>query len=546
MKTKIYRTLIAFPLFVSACATQSPIQQDNPANHNDTPLLSSNPAPDSDTLTHDDPFQLDEPSVLDSDSDQGLSDGDDIWVRLRAGLRFPSDYAHPKVQEYIAWHQSHSRYLHRLTKRAEPFLHFILLELERRGMPSDLALLPAVESAYLPMAYSRGKAAGLWQFIPSTGHHYGLQQNWWYDGRRDIYASTHAALDYLSHLNRRFDGDWLLTLAAYNAGPLRITNAIERNKRKGKSTSYWNLVLPRETRNYVPKLLAMKAIIENPQEYGISLWPIADSPVITKIAVGSQIELALAADLAIMDLDELHQLNPGFNRWATPPQGPHRLILPIDKASAFELKVAELAPEQRIVWTRHKVKIGDSLINIAKKYHTSVDHLKYANSLRGNRIVAGKHLLVPKATLSINGYTHTSLTRHPNKKQSRYHIVRNGETLWSISRKYTVSLHDLILWNKMSLEDTLVTGERLVIKPSPLSDSLRSENQTTISDSNNAFIKTIQYSVKQGDSLYRIAKHFKVDIADLRRWNDLTRSSLLHPGQKVKVQVDLTRQSSDS
>jgi membrane-bound lytic murein transglycosylase D len=555
MKTNIYRTLIAISLFISACSTQSPLKQDEAVNNGDTPLSSSNPASDLDTLPPDDLLQLEVPSAQYSDldqvpvaedPDQAPVAGNDIWVRLRAGLRFPSDYEHPKVQEYLVWHQLHPRYLYRLTKRAEPFLHFILLELEQRGMPYDLALLPAVESAYLAMAYSRGGAAGLWQFIPSTGRHYGLEQNWWYDGRRDIYTSTHAALDYLNHLNQRFNGDWLLTLAAYNAGPMRITKAIERNKREGKPTGYWDLALPSETRNYVPKLLALKAIIEKPQEHGIALWPIADSPVITNVDIGSQIELGLAAELAQMDLDQLHQLNPGFNRWATDPQGPHRLLLPIDKASPFELKLAELPPEQRIIWIRHRIKTGDSLINIAKEYHTTVDHLRHANSLSGNRIVAGKHLLVPRATHSVNGNSYTRLTPRKSKNQSYYHIVASGETLWSISRKYTVSIQDLLLWNDLSVEDTLVNGERLVIKLSPISDPLQSKNRTVLDNSNNQFIKTIQYSVKQGDSLYRIAKHFKVNIADLRRWNDLTGSSLLHPGQKVKVHVDLTRQSSDS
>ena len=203
----------------------------------------------------------------------------DIWVRIREGFELPSALEQPRVRKHLAYYRSHPKYLWRVTTRAEPFLHFILEEIERRALPTDLVLLPVIESAYRPFAYSHGRAAGLWQFIPSTGKLYGLEQNWWYDGRRDVYAATHAALDYLTSLNKRFKGDWLLTLAAYNAGPNAVSRAIDKNRRKSRPTSYWYLDLPRETDNYVPKLLALKTIVEDPQNYRVKLLPIENKRV---------------------------------------------------------------------------------------------------------------------------------------------------------------------------------------------------------------------------------------------------------------------------
>lgn len=531
--------LIALPLVLSACTTK-PVLEPNHLPDTD-PRPTSSLTLDTDDNSQAEVVENDEPTSPPPTDAYHSQDSNEIWGRIRSGFSFPTNDQHPKVQEYLNWHRQHPNYIRRITKRAEPFLHFIVTELERRGMPYELTLLPAVESAYIPMAYSPSKAAGIWQFIPATGRRYGLKQNWWYDGRRDVYASTLAALNYLSHLNHRFKGDWLLTLAAYNAGPLRVKMAMERNRRKGKPTRYWDLKLPRETQNYIPKMLAMRTIIENPQTYGTTLWPIADKPLVKAVSVDSQIELALAAELAGMDVDSLKQLNPGFKRWATDPDGPYLLLLPIDKSAEFKLKLAKLPPENRITWVRHRIKPGENLILIARKYHISVAHIKHANLLRSEKIIAGRQLLVPKASYPTNGQTFAGRLHRPmiqgasSATYPHYHRVRNGETLWGISRQYAVSLKELITWNDMTTNDTLVIGERLTIKSSK--GLAVAGNQPT---------RTIRYSVKTGDSLYRIARRFRVKLADLRRWNDLSNASLLHPGQTVKVHVELTRQSSDS
>ncbi|MEJ2382242.1 MAG: transglycosylase SLT domain-containing protein [Gammaproteobacteria bacterium] len=257
-----------------------------------------------------------------------------VWQRLRRGFRLP-DYDNPRVRTQLQWYANHQEYLKRVMDRAEPFLYMITQQVEKRGMPSEIALLPVVESAFQPFAYSHGRAAGIWQFIPSTGRLYGLKQNWWYDGRRDVVASTDAALDYLDKLDKQFNGDWLLALAAYNSGEGTVASAVARNRRRHIPTDFWSLRLPQETESYAPKLLAIAAIIKNPQKYGIQLKPIPNKPQVALVDVGSQIDLALAADMAGISIEEMYRLNPGFNRWATDPRGPYRLLVPVDKKERF-------------------------------------------------------------------------------------------------------------------------------------------------------------------------------------------------------------------
>ena len=227
-------------------------------------------------------------------------------------------------------------------------MYHVVTEVEARGMPLEFALLPVVESAYEPFAYSVSRAAGLWQFIPGTGVRFGLKQDWWYDGRRDVIESTRAALDYLQALHDQFDGDWLLAIAAYNVGEAWVQRAIDYNRAHGRPTDFWHLKLPAETRAYVPKLLAMKRLMAEPERYGLEFAAIPNEPYFAVIDTGSQIDLKVAAQLAGTSYDELVALNPGFNRWATDPDGPHRMLVPIDNADAFEAALQTLAPEERV------------------------------------------------------------------------------------------------------------------------------------------------------------------------------------------------------
>jgi membrane-bound lytic murein transglycosylase D len=428
--------------------------------------------------------------------------------------------------------------------RAEPFIHYILEEAEKRNMPTELVLLPIVESAYQPFAYSHGRAAGIWQFIPSTGRLYGLDQNWWYDGRRDIYASTQAALNYLQNLNKLFDGDWTLALAAYNSGSGTVQRAIRKNKKKGKPTDFWHLKLPKETRAYVPKLMALKELVESPELYGISLRCIPDAPGFVSVDTESQIDIALAAELAELDVDTLYEYNPAFNRWATSPDGPHRLLLPYENAEIFKANLALLPDDQRVQWKRHKIKSGETLSHIAVKYNTTVTELRKINSIRGNNIRAGQHLLIPVASRSQSSYTLSSSQRkkaiQSTKKGNKArvnHYVQSGESFWTISRKYDVNMHSLAKWNSMAIRDPLRKGQKLVVWTNNTGSTTKSNGQKP-----SHTIQRISYTVRNGDSLSRIASRYSVSVSDLHRWNSI-KGKYLQPGQKLKLYIDVTEQN---
>lgn len=459
-----------------------------------------------------------------------------LWSRIATQLTFdvPDDR---RVEVQQNWYLKHPKYMDRVSKRAAPFLFLIVEELEKRNLPMELALLPIVESAFDPFAYSHGRAAGMWQFVPETGKRFGLRQSWWYDGRRDVLASTQAALDYLVYLNNMFDGDWLHALAAYNSGEGRVARAIKSNKRKGKNIDFWSLDLPRETRAYVPKLLALANILKNADEWDAKWLPIENRQVTGVVDVGSQIDLALAADLAGLSVKELHALNPGYNRWATDPKGPHTLLLPLEKVDSFMIALNELDESKRLNWVRHQVKSGDSLLKLAKKYHTSTDVIQQVNELKGNMIRSGDHLLIPVALKSQDYYSLSAEQRlaetqaKPRASYQLTHQVKSGDTLWELSRKYDVNVRNLAKWNGMAPTDPLMPGKKLVIWV----------NKVSSTQSDNAIMRTLTYTVRNGDSLARIASKFKVGIEDLARWNQLNARKYLQPGQKLKVHVDVTR-----
>lgn len=465
-----------------------------------------------------------------------------IWPRIRAGFQITSDVQHQSLQDEIDWLADHQEYMQRVMQRADPFLFYILEEAEKRNLPTELVLLPIVESAYQPFAYSHGRAAGIWQFIPSTGRMYGLKQNWWYDGRRDIFASTQAALNYLEHLNEIFEGDWMLALAAYNSGSGTVQRAIKHNKKLNLPTDFWHLQLPKETQAYVPKLLALKEIITEPEKYAISLRCIPDAPGFKQVTTSAQLDLALAAQLAEVDLETLYMYNPAFNRWATDPDGPHTLILPSDSAETFEQNYAELPANKYIQWSRHKIAAGETLSQIAVKYKTSVEHLRKVNNIRGNNIRAGKYLMIPVSSIDASSYALSSPQRLKSLQNTQRgnstrvnHIVQDGESFWEIARKYDVDMHKLASWNGMAIKDRLKKWQKLVVWKSGTQGTAKSINP-------NNTIKSINYTVKNGDSLSSIASRYRVDIKDIHRWNTI-KGKYLKPGQRLKLYVDVTEQS---
>lgn len=472
----------------------------------------------------------------------------DLWERLRTGFRM-RDYDHARVQRQLEWFATHQEYLDRVADRADPFLHLIIEEVERRNMPSEIALLPVIESAFQPFAYSHGRAAGIWQFIPGTGRLYGLKQNWWYDGRRDILASTNAALDYLQALNKTFDGDWQLALAAYNSGEGTVKKAIRYNKSRNRPTDFWHLRLPRETRAYVPKLLAISALVASPEQHGITLKQIDNTHKLAMVETGTQIDLALAAEMAGLTLDELYQLNPGFNRWATDPNGPHHLLIPVEKQEEFVEQLAALPADERVQWMRHQIKSGESLISIAKKYATTVELLRKVNHLRGHQIRAGKHLIIPVATRSLASYSLSKEQRSKSrltqtgKGNKIIHTVRSGDTFWDISRKYNVSMKRLTSWNGMAPRDRIKPGQKLVLWTGGATQQVSSTRTSLPQFTPTDRVSKIHYTVRRGDSLALISKKFNVTIQQLKQWNSKARGKYLQPGQKLTVYVDITRQT---
>ncbi len=477
MKQKVI--LVAFfALILSACqhtaeqTTPTINQSSTTVNQHSTTVTPSSPANNTQTT-------INQPTVYTSPNTTGSVQQvytNNLLDRIRAGFQFP-EFHSEHIAQYEKWNSTHPRYLKDLFKRSEPFLHHIVEEIEKRGLPMEIALLPAVESAYKPNAVSRSKAAGLWQFIPSTGKSFGLTQDWWYDGRRDVLLSTNAALDYLTQLNKRFNGDWFITLAAYNAGQGNVAKAIKSNTRKGKPADYSSLSLRSETRRYVPKLIALKNIINNPHHFNVKLPVIANSPKFEVITLKGQVDLNKFSEQTGVDPKTLNHLNAGFLRWATSPNGPHRILLPVDDRMAIQK--AHIAAQQTIKldYQRHSIAPGDSLSSISRRYGVSVSALKTSNKLSSSRIRAGKTLLIPvngkpvaqastrPSTPNVAVATLVSSNNALSQNTKVVHQVRRGDTLWGIARQYKVKMNQLLAWNQLSKNQTLRLNQSLVLFP---------------------------------------------------------------------------------
>ncbi|PHS71470.1 MAG: lytic transglycosylase [Methylophaga sp.] len=533
--------VIALTLIITACSTYSPTVNNTPVEPSSAIELEAYSQPGSKVAVFEQVLPEKKENTLAQAPTQKVVITDppitDLWQRIREGYALSDQNMHKDTQQQLNWFVKHPEYIARVVERARPYLHHIVDQLDQRNMPLEIALLPIVESGFQPFAYSKGRAAGLWQFIPGTGKVYGLKQNWWYDGRRDVVESTRAALDYLQKLHNDF-GDWQLALAAYNCGEGAVARAIKKNIKAGKPTDFWSLDLPRETSAYVPKLMAVSHLIQQPDKYNLSLSPIDNSPFLSIVNVGTQIDLALAAELAQISSDELYQLNPGYNRWATMPKGPHTLVVPIEKAAIFEKALQNLPENERVQWNRHKIKSGESLGIIANRYKITIAVLKQANNLKNNRIRAGRHLLIPIASGTIADYSLTA-NQHlatkqntPRKGNKKTHIVKAGDTWWDIANAYKVDVHKLTRWNSKAPRDVLQPGQKLVVWTKANSSNLGKK------------IHPVNYTVRNGDSLWKISQKFSVSVSQVREWNGLSNRTLLQPGQNLTLYVDVTQQSS--
>ena len=334
-------------------------------------------------------------------------------------------------------------------------------------------------------------------------------------------------------------------IASYNAGEGKIRRAIKNNKRLNKPIDFWNLKLNKETSMYVPKLLALVEIIANPEKFNLNLPKIKSEQQFKVIDIGGQLDLALAAELADLNIDTIYQYNPGYNRWSTDPSGPHDLVLPINAVSTFISELKKVPNSERVRWRRHKVKSGETISQIAEKYNTTIASIRTSNDLRNNTIRANHYLIIPVSKKPLSAYSKSAelrLEKIQNRIRPGYrfeHIVKSGESFWSISEKYQVSIRQLSAWNGMAPKDTLLVGKKLVIWANDSSKS-RASPKDAIGNT----IRKLQYTVRNGDSLYLIAKKFRVNIDEIARWNRLNKNKYLQPGQKLTVFVDIALQSS--
>jgi membrane-bound lytic murein transglycosylase D len=454
----------------------------------------------------------------------------DLLDRIRNGMAL-GDFKQPRVDKEANWFANQPEYIERTFSRAAPYLHYIVGEVEARGMPMELALLPVIESAFEPYAYSRARATGLWQFMSTTGGRFGLKQDWWYDGRRDVVAATQAALDYLQYLHDMFDGDWLLAIAAYNCGEGNVSRAIRSAKANRRKTDFWSLRLPAETRAYVPRLLAMSRIVANPEHYGLAIEGMSDEAYFIRVETGGQISMEVAAELAGITTEDMYALNPAFHRWATDPTGPHFLLVPVESADVFQQSLLQLTPDQRLRVERYTARPGDTVTGVASRFGTTAEHLREMNGLgAATNIEVGSELRVPSAVKALPPQVLQAAARVDNRGRSRnvraVHVVRRGDSLWSIAKRHNMDVVTLANLNRIDPTDTLRTGQRLKLTTGATTGG------GVVSDDG----RRVTYVVQPGDTLSGIARTLRVSVANLRNWNELN-SSTIKPGQRLVAYV---------
>lgn len=521
----------------------------------------------------------------------------DLWKVLGEQFKLGNNEDNPLVQIQIEKWLQNKATLTAMIQRAQPYLYYIYVQAKKRHLPVELTLLPIIESGYNPLMCSDAGACGLWQIMPGTASGLYVNLDWWYDGRRDIIQSTNAALNYMGDLQREFNGNWLLAIAAYDTGPGTVDNAIRRTGKNAADVDFWDLKLSEETETYVPKLLALAAIISDPERYGITLPPVKDATYLAQVTLHQQIDLPLGAHYAGLSLPEFDRLNPGFNRWATDPHGDTTLLIPITKTLEFERNIEAYNRKPHVTWQRYTVRRGESLNAIARKFRTSVPLIKQLNNLQGDEAPLNKPLIIaedektlPVSDLSLVQQYMAVNNQLPGQKMST-HEVRPGETLWSIAREYRTKIADLRYWNHLgagedakpyshliiwstrrSGGETTINHEYMVRRGDTLS-SIASEFNTTIDELKRAndlkddtinlgetltvatvansnpsgayqvklagsdLKSTLHYTVKRGDDLYKIAQRFHVPVEDIIAWNDIRDDQVLRLGQSLVIEA---------
>jgi membrane-bound lytic murein transglycosylase D len=386
---------------------------------------------------------------------------DDLWERIRLDLSWQSMQS-PQVDSARKELLRQPNYLPEVSDRADYYLYYIVEEVKKRDMPMEIALIPMVESKLNPLASGPSGAAGLWQIMPETGIHLGLERNSRYDGRKDLQDSTTVALDYLETLHEEFNGDWLLALAAYNSGAGNVARAREANEAKGLDTDFWSLDLPQHTREYVPKLIALAQIVADPERFGVDIPSVENAPSFEVADAGKSLEMAQAAKMAGVDIDTLRALNPGQLGKSIAPNQSGEILLPVGTRNRFEYNISQLSPEELVQWSTYRIKTGDSLGDIARRFDTEVAVLQEVNGIRGSNIRAGDTLKIPGDG---NMDSSQKLESHGTATPQAYR-VREGDTLSGIARKFNVSVTDIIAWNALKRDAFLHPGQTLTVHAS--------------------------------------------------------------------------------
>ena len=464
---------------------------------------------------------------------------EDLWSLLRSNFALDHEVHRRAVQQEIRWFEKNPKYWQRLESRMQNYLPYILEQVIAKEIPAELALLPIIESALDPYAFSPYGANGLWQFMSPTALQYGLQIGPGYDGRRDIIASTDAALTYLDRLNKRFD-NWLLAIAAYNAGGGTVSKAV----RRGGSKDFFNLSLPRETRAYVPRLLAMAAIVQNPAKYQVQLPNVVIRQDFFVIDLPGQFDIAKIVAISDVPSATIYRWNPALKRSQTPHKGPHRLFLPYTaltskaaapnnqadvaatpamQAVALQQQLNALPENERLAWLNIEIRSGQTLSALAQRYNTDVATLRQANGLKSNRIHVGDNLRVPLSQEAV-------VKQH--SEHAITHTVRSGDSLWLIAKLYQVTIAQLVKENEIGRRATLRVGQKITVPNAKVNLSIAKVDEPP------AVMRKIRYRVRNGDSLSRIASKFKIGIPAISNWNDLDPKKYLQPGQHLTLYID--------
>ena len=445
--------------------------------------------------------------------DRLLSYYSDIWDYIIMESSYVSENIDEETLFYMNGHLQDIEKFKEYLNDSYYFLYFVIDELEKEDLPLELSLIPYIESNYDPFSISSSGAVGMWQFMPRTGRLYELNKTWWNEDRHDPFRSTEAAVGYLKYLYDRFDKDVYLTLAAYNAGPTLLERRINQNKRRGLKTDFWSLNLPIQTKEYVPKYIALRELVFNPSKYDIQLPNIPNSPVIKKVSIPGQVEVLTLSEFLDIKPELLYKLNAGYTKWASAPKDQSIFYVPIETYYLFESVENPFSNANQINWISHIVQPGDSLWALASKYDTEVKIIKEINYLNSDVLSISSTLLIPLGKTKSNNFIPYEM-----------HIVSEGDTLWGIARTYNLDVEDLAKMNSINKNSYLKLGQQLSIGNKNIHRNIESKK------------RTILYSVKQGDNLYKISDLFDVTIKSIKEINKFEGDTLM-PGQIIKVAI---------